>query len=238
TTIGVLPLIFGGYAAYHALFERRNKKAILIASIAAAAAITLFLRLIPLRAGILILTCMLSILAAQGLAILFQYFKKTRVPTTRYVIVAMALLFFIFASALPALTQAANEAKDTPTSATINTLQWARDNLENALILATPKEGFLVAYEAQQKTVIDRNYLLVKEADALFDETEIMYRSHFALPVLEHTQERGITHILFSDVAQKTYARERLLYTNDCFDLIFEEEKTKLYEVTCNVKTE
>lgn len=237
TTVGILPLIFGGYAAYHALFERRNRRAILLASIAAAVAITLFFRLIQLRTGMLILTCMLSILAAQGLGILVLYFKKTRVPATRYAIVAIVLLFFIFASALPAVTQAADEANDVPTPATIHALQWAR-HLTDARILATPKEGFLVAYEAQQKTVIDRNYLLVDEADALFDETEIMYRSRFALPVLEHTQERGITHILFSDVAKKMYARDELLYTDsDCFQLVFSEAETQLYEVICNVKT-
>lgn len=235
--IGALPLTFGGYTAYHALFRRRAHRTLLVVSISFATLGALLLRLLPPRVGFSILTILLSILAAQGLADLSRFFKKTKFPYLRYSVTGVLLFFFVFASIFPALSQAAAELDNTPTDEHIAAAEFLAT--QEASILAAPNEGFFFQYQAGTPTLTDERFLLAEQANELYEETTSIYRSRFALPALERLNTNSITHVVFSDEARQAYARNQLEFLpNDCFENVFEEASITIYEVRCNVRTE
>lgn len=239
-TIGVLPLAFGGVASYHTLFNTRIKKILLLTSIAAAVILAIIVRIVDIRIGTLLLALLLSILAGQGFSLLSRYFDKTKIPASKYVIIGVLLLFFLFSSVLPALSLAGARAEDTPPRELLGSLNWIRENTpEGSRILAIPKEGFVVEYQAERPVLIDRDFLLVNNIDTLYSETETIYRSRFAIPALTRLNQYGIRYILFSKEASRAYARSELAYADhECYSPVFQNDEAKVYEVLCDVRTQ
>ncbi len=94
--IGIIPFLLGLYAIYNSLFNQRNRRFILLVSLALSFGLFAWLGLLPLHQGLIYTTLTLSILSGQTLQELASYFKKTVVPQLAMVLGVVFILLFAF----------------------------------------------------------------------------------------------------------------------------------------------
>lgn len=234
-TVGVLSISFGGYAAYHALFNVRLKKVLLIASIGGLIGLLMIAKIMPLKASLVLLAIIFSILAGRGIQIIANYIDKTKIHWIKTPIILLGILFFIFSSMLPAVTLANNNAPD---HKIITAMEWINKNTpNNSKVLSAPIEGFLIEHVAKRATVIDNDYILINKANTIYDDVANIYRSRFALSALKIINDYGIDYIVYDNNIKRAYAKNELSYKdNNCLKKVYDDQ-IEIFEVLCDVRT-
>jgi uncharacterized membrane protein len=235
--IGLVPLIFGVFAVYHNFFEKKQRSTHLFIGFALASFLLLWFKLITLDLGLMFLGLVLAILAGIGMKLMADYFNKTRFPKAGPTLVVVLLVLFVFTSVLPLLSAVTVEMKDRPDYAEKEALLWLRNNTPNdAVVLATLKEGYAVNYFANRKNVIDSNFLMIPLIEQRYDDVNLIFTTPFKTDAVRKLNEYGVTHIFFSPLARQQYNITKIAYIDDpeCFTLLYNGE-VQIYSVQCRI---
>lgn len=232
--LGVITFLLGSFGVYYALFETKERTAYPVIGAIITVIVVLLLRVITIGTGLVLLTLLLSVMAASGLLIMMRYLRMTKTPWIVYPAAAVIVILFIFTAILPALVNASAAMAESPTTEDIAALRELNVRLPQSALLLTPiKEAAAVQYYAKRRTVTDDDFLLVNNGDELINDINSVYASRFSTSVLTRAEKLGFTHILFTPVAAQQYARPGL-YSADEECLPSEQAGSIiLYRVAC-----
>ena len=233
--LGVIAFLFGVLGAYHALFERRARISLSIVGAIIAAAACLFLRMLELRLGLMMLTLLLSVMAAYGLHLSAAYLARTKAPFLRYPIGIFLFLLFLLTAILPGLANANEQLKNAPTPNDLADYRMVGDLLPNdAVILTTLREAEAFQYAAQRTTLTDDDFILVRSGDELVSDIDAVYTARFVSSIVGRAQKLDITHILFSEDARRAYQRDTFAISNSsCLRSSVVGSGSILYTIDC-----
>jgi len=236
--VGVIPLLLGVYAVYHVFFKTRSQNATLYISFAAVSFLMLWLKLIPLKTGLLLLSINLIILASYSIKILIVSISKTKAPRIITSLIITILMLFILTTITPFSAVAKNFRISTPPQQDIQTLQWLKNNSDqNAIVLGRIEEGFLISYEAQRKNVADQNFLFIPNINQRYDDINHMYTLRLKSEAISLLNEYSINYIFLSTASMKEYNMTELFYAEpDCFELVYNNTALIYHFLNCEVR--
>ncbi len=237
--VGFIPFIVGLYVIYLFLFRKKNKEIYLIMSFAASAGLLLWLRLIELKIGLIFFGFVFVVLFAQGYLQFVLLVKKTKLA--RFLILFAALIFVVLVlfSVYPSLVLTSNSAQSI-VPGEIDALEWiASETPVHSTIVATIREGNMVAAIAGRKNIIDSNFLMQKDSSVRFSDLKRIYTTILEVEAVELMDKYGADYIYFSDNAKQYYHTSRLKYSGGkCFKEVYSGSVT-IYEKLpeCKVRT-
>ncbi|MFP4523819.1 MAG: hypothetical protein ACLFO2_00690 [Candidatus Woesearchaeota archaeon] len=239
---GLVVLVLGAIALYNGITSVKRKPLLAMTAVIATALLLLGFRLAPLRVGLALLSTSLAVAGAHALESLDGYLRKTRAPAlANWSLAGLVILFGL--ATLPTL--AGQAMVDPPSQGTVDVLEWARQNTdEDAVILATPREGDLIAAVGERQTVIDDNYLLIPRAEERYRDARETYTSFFKTDAIGLMQRYGATHLLVSPETRAWSGKDEPAYLDDdCFRRVIAStddrgRTTRLYERTCTLRGE
>lgn len=238
--IGWIPLIFGIYIVYKYLFKEKNKNIYLLISFVIATALLLWLRLIKFNLGLSILGITLIILSSQAYKLSLNYFKKTRISNQlKYFIMLFIAIFFI-TSIIPSFYFSAADSANIPSMQEIRSLSWLKSEAnEEDVIMAIPKEGFLINAISQRKNIADLNFLLIENPSRVLEDIDTLFTTYYKTTALSILEKYDAKYIFFTGNARKRYNISNLKFISEedkCFEQIYENEKSKIYKVNCKLE--
>jgi hypothetical protein len=235
SAVGLIPLLLGVYAVYHVFFKTRSRAASVYISFAIVSFLMLWLKVIPLQAGLLFLSMNLIILSATSLKSIFIGLSKTKIPRLNNLVITLIIILFILTTFSPLITAI---RPDAPMPGDIEALQWLKNNTpDNSIVLGRVREGFLINYIANRKNVADSNFMLIKNPDQRYIDMTHLFTLRFESEAVRLINEYDVDYIFLSGRAMDAYGINRLFYAEkDCFDLIYD-KNAKIYEFTgCTIE--
>ncbi|MBN2142016.1 hypothetical protein JW711_01680 [Candidatus Woesearchaeota archaeon] len=219
--VGVIPLLLGIYAAYHLVFDSKNRDALLFAGFALASFLALWLRLVQLTTGLLFLSVNMIILSSYTMKIASVKVARTKVASLSFLLATAVLILFLLTSVAPffsTVSYTPQYAED------LEALAWLRENTaDNATILGRIEEGFLINYEAKRKNAADSNFLFINNADQVKKDIDSLFRSRLESEAVRLTTAYGVDYVFLSRKTQEQYNITSLFYAEgDCFNLVYE----------------
>jgi hypothetical protein len=220
--IGVIPFVLGLYIIYLFSFKKKDREIYLIISFAAAAGFLLWLRLINLNIGLMVFGAVLVILFAQWLNYFIEYVLQSRVSKFLYFFVGLIFAGLLIFSVYPSVTMAADSVHGISPDE-FAALQWIDENTPfDAVIVAVPDEGNLIAGIAKRRNVIDSRFLLQQDAKQRFADVKRIYTACLEIEVISLLDKYGAEYIYFSDNAKELFNKEELSYVGKCFETVYD----------------
>jgi hypothetical protein len=234
--VGFVPLLLGVFSMYHVLFRQKRKNFLLLIAFAAAFAILLFFRLIPLMVGLAFFSIILIILSSLSLSELLSYFHKTKFSYLRIPLIILLLTFFILTSVFRTFSLSLEVLEDTPTQGDVDALQWlSLNSKEGATVLAPIKEGFFVEYEAHRAVVADKNFLMIADANIRYEDMNEIFSSQFEINAMELLEKYNVEYIFLSErFFDQTNTSLGVFNDERCFERVWDREQ-KIFKVRCRL---
>lgn len=232
--VGVIPLLLGVYAVYYTSFKARSRAATLYISFGLVTFIMLWLKLIPFKTGLLILSLNLAILSGLVIKIALVALSKTKVASYTTLASAGFVLLFII-TILPSFFTP--QELSIPSQNDINALLWIKNNTpQEAVVLGDVKEGFLINYIANRKNVADSNFLFIKGINKIYNDIKTIFPLRLKSEAVRLMNDYDVSYIFLSERTMKEYGIDRLFFAEkDCFDLVYD-EGAKVYEfIGCGI---
>lgn len=222
SAVGVIPLLLGVYAAYHVLFRTRSRAASLYISFALVSFIMLWLKLIPFRTGLLLLSINLIILSAHSLKIIIISASKTKIKRLATIMLSLIIVMFVLTTVSPFITTIKTQK---PPQEDIKALEWMGDNTKpDDVILGRIEEGFLINYIAQRKNVADYNFLFIKNINQRYKDINHLFNLRLKAEAVRLTYKYDIDYIFLSKQSMEEYNIDELFYAEEnCYDLVYDE---------------
>ncbi len=237
--ISIIPMILGLYAIYSALYLQKNKNTLLLLGFALATFVLLWFKLITFVMGLIFLSTALVILSSFALKRLDVFIDKSKLKNQKKTFLTLLMVIFVITALIPSFLFAVNRENQTPTSKDIAALNWASKNTpETSTFVSTVEEGSLVQYYAKRKTVMDSDFLLVKNIDKRSNDLDKIYTTKFETEAIASLNGFQANYIFFSQYASQKYGVEELIYTSDkdCF-LEAYSFYSKIYYLGCKLKS-
>ncbi len=234
--IGIIPFLAGTYVVYKSLFELKQRRLMLLISLAISTTILAWLRFIPFTISLSFFGLTLSILFAVFYRDVVLFVKKTKIASRetgfKYVLIGIVVI-----STLPLSISAATN-QDVPSQEEITAFHWLSQNTDKgATILALVEEGHLVSYVGERKNVMDENYVLADDVDLRFNDMQKIFNTRFQSIALELLEKYNVSYIVITPRATKYYEQHDLAYrTPECFEKVYKVE-TRIYKVTCLLRS-
>ncbi|MFC1753091.1 hypothetical protein ACFL96_06810 [Thermoproteota archaeon] len=235
--IGLIPLFFGIYTVYKYILKEKNRQVYFIVAFVLSISLLLWLKLIQLNTGLVFLGAALIVLSAQSFKLFFSYFEKTKLSQFKIPLWILVIVVFFLTSMIASVGWANATIEQVPDEEEMTTLIWMKHNMqEEAVVLSPVSEGFLISGVAQKKNVADNSFLLVKDAEVIFNDIHKMYTTKFETHAIELLDKYDVKYIYFSSQAEEEYGIDEIAYVNDrCFPIVYKEDIT-IYQVRCHVK--
>jgi len=238
--IGLFSLIFGAFVIYRYIFREKNREVYILVGLATSTFILLWLRLVQPNICLAIIGITLTLLFAVFYKFFLKYLKKTKLSSF---VVPISILFFLLVSItsiIPAFAFSEKKIENSPSEEEINALIWIKENSgKEDIVLASPAEGHLLNFIAQRKNIIDSNFLLIPDSSKIFNDVKLMFASPYKIDAVKLLSKYNVKYIYFSQKTRLQYDIEEIPYINeDCFDLVYNEDKIKIYKNFCEVEIE
>jgi len=235
--VGIVPFTLGIFVIYDYIFKHKNKSIYMLISIALSSFILSWLKLIPLVYGLILLGAILVLLFGQYAKSFFVYISKSKFSQKLNLILFLMFFLIFITSVIPSFLYAYSAIKNVPSEADINALVWLKENTpENATILGNVNEGHLITYFANRKNVWDSNYLLIKNIDQRFNDTQIIYTGIYKVDAIRLLNKYNVDYILLLQETKRLYSVDSLKYvTNDCFSIVYN-NSTIIYNSFCKIE--
>lgn len=235
--VGFIPLFFGVIGIYHVLFRQKKKSYLYVVSFSFAFFLLLFLKLLPLEAGLAFLSFFLIIMTGCVLAELSKYFVKTRFSWLRTPFFFLIGVIFLLTSVFQTVTLGLVAGSLAPSDGDIAALEYVRRIApENSTVLAPLEEGFLLTAVAKVKNVADENFLLVPDADVRYEDMELMFTHRLETGAVRLFGKYDVDYVFFSERYFEKYGRLPD-YVGDgrCFELVYDHAQ-KVYASRCRLR--
>lgn len=235
--IGIIPLFSGAYIIYKYIFKKKNRKIYLLIGFALSTLFLLWLKLIPLKTGLVFFGVILVLLFSKFYSDSLLFIDKTRFSRYKTIFIILIFLVFMFNSVVPTISYTNRVIKETPSKNEIKALLWIKNNSdEKDVILASLDEGYLINTIAERKNVIDKNFLLIRDAEQRLDNIRIIYTTHYETDAIPLLNKYNIKYIVLSKRSMNDYNIIDLNYRTDekCFELVYDKE-IKIYKSLCRM---
>lgn len=235
--IGIVPLLSAIFVSF-VYFSRRKKKSVYLPmSSCFIIAVMLAFRLIPILLGLIYLGVMCTILFGEFFNYIIEYFEKTKFSKLKWTVYVLLIIVVVITSMVPSIWGTYALSKNQENFNTIEILKIIPDITDNRTTIAAPPEsGHLITYFAEQKNVLDSNYLFVENIENRFKELEQIYTSAVASKPLEIMEKNNIEYILLNEQVKEDYNITRLSYaSNRCFPVVISYNETKIYKRRCSL---
>jgi len=233
--LGVITFLFGVLGAYHALFEHRVRVALGVLGAILATITCLALRVLEFQVGVMLLSLLLSIMAAHGLRVSAQYLMRTKAPWLIYPAAAVLVVLFLLTAVIPSLANARSALANSPSDNDVSVFLALRDTLpKDAVLLTTVREAAAFQQIAGRRTLTDNDFVLVRNGDELLADIDAVYTARFASTISGKAQKLGFTHILFSSDAERSYNRAGILVEPTACIEVSRMGDATIYTVRCS----
>lgn len=234
--IGIVTLVLGVIGLYYGLFKERRVSVLLVSSLMLSVMFVVTIKFIDFPTGLIFIGVALSILSSLTIKRFFTYLQLTKFNNLKNIFYFLLVLLIILFSIIPSINVANDNIKNVFSNDEIKALEWLKTrSSKDSVVLSRFDEGYLISSIAQRKNVMDNNFLLSDDVEERFNDVEILYTNPFKARVLELIRKYGINYIYLSEKTREYYGIKELVYTEDktCFDLVYENEKAKIYKVIC-----
>lgn len=236
SSVGLLPLFFGVYAAYHGLHERQRSDLFPLIGLLLIAGVAVLARLFDLASGLLVLATVLAILASYGIERLLNGMQRSKFERYTNVVLATLIVVLVLTSLLPSIAQAMMDDHDRPSRAEREAYAWVRMvTPQDATVLVPVREGFAIEALARRTTVADEEYLLAPDVTDRLDAIEGIYQAVFLVDALELASRYSVDYIMLTPGVERAFNVSRLEYARSpCLPIVYEDEII-IYEVRCAI---
>lgn len=236
--IGIIPLVLGIYIIYKYIFKKKNRKIYLLMGFAISTLFLLWLKLIQLKIGLVFFGVILVLLFSKFYSDSLLFIKKTKLSGYKKLFIALLFLVFIFNSIIPTISYTAQAIREAPSKNEIDAFLWLKNNSdEKDVVLASLDEGYLINAVAERKNVIDKNFLLIKDAEQRLEDARIIYTTHYETDAIPLLNKYNVKYIVLSKKSMEDYNIVDLNYRTDekCFELIYD-KGVKIYKSLCRME--
>lgn len=236
--IGIIPLISGIYIIYKYIFKKKNRKIYLLMGFAISTLFLLWLKMIQLKTGLVFFGVILVLLFIKFYSDSLLFIEKTKLSGYKKLFIALLFLVFIFNSVIPTISYTAQVVREAPSKNEIDAFLWLKNNSdEQDVVLASLDEGYLINAVAERKNVIDKNFLLIKDAEQRLEDARIIYTTYYETDAIPLLNKYNIKYIVLSKKSMEDYNIVDLNYRTDekCFELIYDKE-VKIYKSLCRME--
>ncbi|MBU4283907.1 MAG: glycosyltransferase family 39 protein [Nanoarchaeota archaeon] len=236
--IGIIPLVSGIYIIYKYIFKKKNRRIYLLMGFALSTLFLLWLRLIQLKVGLVFFGVILVLLFSKFYSDFILFIDKTRLSRYKTIFIALIFFVFIFNSIVPTISYTTRVIKETPSKNEIDAFLWLKNNSdEKDVVLASLDQGYLINAVAERKNVIDKNFLLIKDAEQRLENVRIIYTTHYETDAIPLLNKYNIKYIVLSKRSIHDYNIVDLNYRTDkkCFELVYDKE-VKIYKSLCRME--
>ena len=233
--VGLVPLLFGVAGIYFTI-RNKNKDIMLLLSICITSIVLLAAKLIAFSTGLMILGITLSIISAVGFDKFLKYVNVTKLAAHIKNIKVSLVLFIILTLMVPSLLGAQAIIDSTYKNEDIVPFLWMNENTAlSATILADVNEGNLITQIAKRKSVVDTNFLFVKNINKRLDEAISLFSLESEVKALELIKRYDIDYIYLSEKSKEKYDIKKLKYSVNemCFEKVFENESGEIIKIIC-----
>ncbi|MBU1205089.1 MAG: glycosyltransferase family 39 protein [Nanoarchaeota archaeon] len=236
--IGIIPIVSGIYIIYKYIFKKKNRRIYLLMGFALSTLFLLWLRLIQLKVGLVFFGVILVLLFSKFYSDFILFIDKTRLSRYKTIFIALIFFVFIFNSIVPTISYTTRVIKETPSKNEIDAFLWLKNNSdEKDVVLASLDQGYLINAVAERKNVIDKNFLLIKDAEQRLENVRIIYTTHYETDAIPLLNKYNIKYIVLSKRSMSDYDITDLNYRTDekCFELVYDKE-VKIYKSLCKME--
>ncbi len=236
--IGGITIIFGMLSLYHFLFVRKVKESYVVISALLVFGILTSMKFLEPTTGFMFLGIIFCIMFGLYYSE-FEFFISTSVfdflkKYIFWIIICLILITMI----VPLYFSSTKILENTLNEKEVEAYNFIRLNSkENSTIMTNFNEGFYVSSIARRKNFIDKNFLGIEDINNRYKELNKMYKSPFMTEPLSIAKKYDIRYIVLSNRTKKFFNTSELpYYDKDCFDVIFENDQAKVYEIECKIK--
>jgi len=236
--IGIIPLVSGIYIIYKYIFKKKNRKIYFLMGFALSTLFLLWLKLIQLKIGLVFFGVILVLLFSKFYSDSLLFIEKTKLSSYKKLFIALLFLVFIFNSVIPTISYTAQVVREAPSKNEIDAFLWLKNNSdEKDVILASLDQGYLINAVAERKNVIDKNFLLIKDAEQRLEDARTIYTTHYETDAIPLLNKYNVKYIVLSKRSMSDYSIIDLNYRTDekCFELVYDEE-VKIYKSLCRME--
>ncbi len=245
--IGIIPLLFGLIVLYYTLFEkpwkgmayeeyREHKRTIYpIVGIIIVTTICLWIKIVEFTVGIVYLSLFLVVVSGFGYMEFHTYLQRTKMKRWSNFMFMIVFLIFIVSSVIPTIYYTTQRLAVTITAKEVAFLRFLPEiTQDDDIILSLVDDGHYIEYFAGRKTVVDANFLQIKDAKERVKDINTIFTAQSKIIATKIMNKYNAEYIYISPTAKKLYGIEYLNYEdNDCFQLIYVGD-VRLYKSTCH----
>jgi len=236
--IGIIPFVSGIYIIYKYVLKKKNRNIYLLIGFALSSLFLLWLKLIQLKTGLVFFGVILVLLFSRFYSDFLFFIEKTRLSGYKRLFIALIFLVFIFNSIIPTISYTAQVVREAPSKNEIDAFLWLKENSdENDVVLASLDQGYLINAVAERKNVIDKNFLLIKDAEQRLEDVRIIYTTYYETDAISLLNKYNIKYIVLSKRSMSDYGIIDLKYRTDekCFELVYDKE-VRIYRPLCRME--
>ena len=236
--IGFVPAIAGAYVFYQYVKDKKSKFIFFFLSYSIPIFVMLWLRLIIPTTGLILLSSALVVVVSKYYVAFTSYIEKTKFSHLKTFIMVMIAIIVYSTSVLPTFALIGDKIDNAPAHEKVQILQWANFNLaEDAVILSSYRDGFLIRYFTRRNTVVDSNFLMVDNIDQVVQDITTFYTTGSLIDALRIIEKYNVDYIFLSDTVISKYGRSSIFDNEDCFRELFSGRAStnSIFEVTCSL---
>ncbi|MGM5479856.1 MAG: hypothetical protein ACQESC_00165 [Nanobdellota archaeon] len=233
--IGVPLVGLGLVGIYYLLFERDDKNLLLLTAFIFAFGLAIWLGFIPLKTGLLYATLMMVFISGHTIRRLSATFDKTIFPSGKIFLFVFFILILLL-SFTPLIIYPQTITDTAPTNHELDAMDWMKNNIDSSsTVLGDITDGHLLATEAGVKTMYDTNFIFAPNPRERFDSARTIFLTRSEVSALEVISKYSIDFIYLSpNIVQRYPVESRIFDESGCFNKIYSNEKTEVYNISCN----
>ena len=226
TGIGLIPFLFGSYAAYSYILKKKSKSIIIFVSFFVVTLGLFWFRLIESGLAIIFLGSSLIILFGQALKDILSYIKHTKFSHNQNKIYAVILLILFLTQGLPGIYAFTNTNSNTYKDSFMQDFLWLKENTKSgSVIIADISEGHLLTYISERKNMVDSETLLISDINTRMEDLKTLYTTKFKIEAIRTFNKYDADYLVLSKNSKSRYNIESISYIEDeCFIEIYKNE--------------
>ena len=231
--IGVIPIILGITGFVLAFLKIKKRNVYVLSSIIISCVILLLLKLIPFETGLMVLAVLFSLTSVITIDKFIEYIKITKFERYKTLIIGIFMIVAIASLFIPSVVYARNTIKEGVSEGEIEALYWIRENTNrDSVVMAGVYEGNLISAVAGRTNVIDTQFLLAEDR---YLEVSNFFKTESLVKAQRILAKYDVDYVYFSVKTKELYEIDRLKFSDEevCFNQVFENDKTIIYEVVC-----
>mgnify|MGYP005840629149 CR=1 FL=1 len=238
--VGIIALIFGLFAIYSGLFISSKKSITLMMSIVITVFFLLWFRLIELATGLIFLGVSFTALSSHSINYVLVSVSKMKLKNSLiwFLIVFVVISLGLFA---PNVSFAMSVSGNVPSKYDMDGFYWLKNNTPNSsVVLVLPSEGSAMSYFSDRKNVMDDNYLLIRNIDKRYEDSNRVFSDVFLTTALSRLNYYSVNYVMITEKNYISNNISSLKYAGDCVVLVWshpENDVPKIYRVDCVLNT-